>query len=197
VCSFRRWARWQRRSSAAPAASRVLGRQGRGRLAQTGWRPCSGPDDLPVSDRAVPGPPAPERPAAGRRASDGSTGPSGERGRNGPALQAPGWHYAGRTGRKIPIGERRLAGGMRRVITRESAYLRGIMTGTGPWSSRTAPTAGQPAVKQGRCGVFSTRPHGDRVRVVAVGPGHGALGLVETELVLDGQHIGFLACSVC
>ncbi len=40
-------------------------------------------------------------------------------------------------------------------------------------------------------------PHGDRVRVVALGPGHGALSLVETELVRDGQRIEFLLCSVC
>src|SRR5215211_7911538 len=38
-----------------------------------------------------------------RRASrrDGSTGPS-ELGRNGPALEGPGWHYAGRTDGTTP-----------------------------------------------------------------------------------------------
>src|SRR6266511_5759395 len=36
-------------------------------------------------------------------------------------------------------------------------------------------------------------PHGDRVGVVALGPGHGALSLVETELVLDGQRVELLA----
>src|SRR6266511_2070629 len=75
-------------AGSGPEPGRAIGRTSVG-----SGRPRVG---LPVPLQEVPGPPAPERPPAGR--------PKGreyrterQRGRNGPALQAPGWHYAGRT----------------------------------------------------------------------------------------------------
>src|SRR6266568_3265585 len=55
----------------------------------------SGQVGLPVGPfESVTGSPGPERPAKGRRVSDGSTGPSAAR-EDQTALEDPVWHYSG------------------------------------------------------------------------------------------------------
>src|SRR6266540_4788868 len=139
VCSFRRWARWQRRSCRYASGRGLLGGQGRGRLAQAGWRPCSGPDGLPVSDQAVPGSPAPEGPAVRPSRSGGSTGPSGSEGGTDRPCRRWGGTRLGGPAEGSRAGKRRLAGATRRVIPRESACLLARDDDrTRQWSFRTA-----------------------------------------------------------
>src|SRR6266536_921116 len=90
-----------RYTGAGPAPERrYLGWQHRPRSYQASWPPCSGrswwPADQGAGSAGDPGAGGAAR-RVSRQGREYRT--ERERGRNGPALQAPGWHYAGKIGK--------------------------------------------------------------------------------------------------